>query len=342
MVNLKMMGNKIMIIFFIVDGGFNVGLGHVYQSITFAQMLTEVAEICFLTKSDMTVVKKINDAGFQVFKFFNDSEILGFLTEKKPNIVIFDKIDVSETFAKDIKMLDKIKLVIFTNMTNANRHADIAVTADIGSNFKNICFTDDETKTTYCYGPKYWILRKQFHEFHNRKKPIPKIVDNILVIFGGSDPANLTTLVVRQLLNLQRHTTIDVILGASFGHVDSFNQALNEYRVANKTINIHRDVANVAQLMHKADVVIVSPGLSAFEALFVGTPILVMPQDLLQKETYQGVFKVIDRDEIAKLLDSIANMDFTYPDQEQIIDMDIAGGTKELIKLIIGDENNVD
>ncbi|MEN6461787.1 MAG: UDP-2,4-diacetamido-2,4,6-trideoxy-beta-L-altropyranose hydrolase, partial [Syntrophomonas sp.] len=326
----------------VVDGGMKIGLGHVYQSITFAKILMNMAEIIFLTKSDKTVVNKIQDAGFLTLQVSNDSEILRFLEENKPDIVIIDKIDVAETLANEIKKDDKIKLVIFTNLTNANRYADVAVTADIGSNFKNIRYKDSQTNTQYFYGPKYWILRKEFHEQHKKNKALPKTVDRILVIFGGSDPSNLTTLVVKELLNLPKYIKIDVILGASFGNHDSLNQVLMEYEVTNRDIHIHKDVAYVAELMYKADLVIASPGLSAFEALYVGTPIIIVPQDLLQKETYQGFFKVIDQEKITNLMDYIVNRNFTYPNQEDIINMNIAGGTEELIQEIIGDEYNVD
>lgn len=337
------MSRKILKIFFIVDGGAKMGLGHVYQSITFAKLLTEIAEICFLTKSGEIVINKISDAGFNVKKLSDDSEIMDYIKRDKPNIVIIDKIDVSESLAKEIKKDGAIKLVIFTNLTDANRYADIAVTADIGSNFKNINFIDDETKTLYFYGPKYWILRKEFHELNKRKKTLSKTVNNILMIFGGSDPSNLTTLVVDELLKTPNDYRLDVIIGGGFGHIDSLNQVLEKYKAADKKISIHKDVPNVAELMYKADVVLASPGLSAFEALYIGTPILVIPQDLLQKETYQDYFKIIDRDEIAsKLLVSIDKKDFTYPGEKDIMNMDIAGGTEQLVNLIIGDKNNVD
>ncbi len=331
------MGSELKKIVFIVDGGYNIGLGHVYQSITLAQELKNVAEICFLTKSDEIVINKIKNAGFQTLHVANDSEIIGFL-EEKPDIVIIDKIDVDETLAKNIKIDNKIRLVIFTNLTNANRYADIAVTADIGSNFKNVRFRDDQTNTLYFYGPKYWVFREEFHELHKKNKVIPKTANNILAIFGGSDPSNLTTMVVKELLNLPKHIKIDVVLGASFGNHDSLNKVLMDYELANRAINIYKDVPYVAELMFKADLVIASPGLSAFEALYVGTPILVIPQDLLQKETYQGFFKVIDKEEIECLLECIVNKNFTYPNHEDIINMNIAGGTEELIQVIIGDE----
>lgn len=335
------MGREAKRIIYVTDGGNKMGLGHVYQSITFAKTLMNLAEISFLTKSDETVASKIKEAGFHTLRVPDDPAILNFIEKSRPDIVIIDKIDVAEFLAKQIKDR-KIKLVIFTNLTDANRYADIAVTADIGSNFKNVRFRDSQTDTLYFYGPKYWIFREEFHELHRMKKVTPKNTDRIMTIFGGGDPSNLTTLVAKELLTLPDHIKIDIVLGASFANYDSLNRVLEDYKAVNRAINIHKDIPYVAELMHKADLVIASPGLSAFEALYVGTPIIVIPQDLLQKQTYQGFFKVIDKEEVEGLLECIANGDFTYPNQEDIIEMDIAGGTEELIQVIIGDEKYVD
>ncbi len=330
------MGSEVKKIVFVVDGGFKIGLGHVYQSITLAQELTSAAEICFLTKSDLTVVNKIKDAGFVTHKLASDFEILGFLQHDPPNIVIFDKIDVSAKLAKEIKRNKEIKLVIFTNLTNANRYADVAITADIGKHYKNIQFMDSETNTLYFYGPKYWILREEFYDYNKMNKAMPTNVDNILVAFGGSDSSNLTTLAIKELMKMPHHSKIDVILGASFRHFESLNRVLEEYKANNKIICVHKDVTNVAELMFKADLVIASPGLSAFEALCVGTPILVIPQDLLQREEFQGRIMLIDKEDIAGLMDKIVNMSFTYPDQENIVNMHIGEGKAEIIKAVLG------
>jgi spore coat polysaccharide biosynthesis predicted glycosyltransferase SpsG len=148
----------------------------------------------------------------------------------------------------------------------------------------------------------------------------------------------LTTLVIKELLKLPHHSKIDVILGACFRHFEPLNRVLEEYKANNKIICVHKDVANVAELMFKADLVIASPGLSAFEALCVRTPILVIPQDLLQREEFQGRIMLIDKENIASLLVQIENMSFTYPNQEDIINMHIGEGTEEIVKAILEDD----
>lgn len=320
---------------FITDGGLEMGMGHVQQSITLAEELKDRAEIFFLTKSDEAVVNQIEDAGFITFKLNNDNEMLNLVQEIRPSTVIIDKIDVDEDFARRLKDSLKVKLAIFTNLTPANKFADIAVTADIGSQFRNIKFLDEKTNTLYFYGPKYWVLRNEFCKFKKKVKKLRNKVEKIVLIFGGSDVSNLTSTVANELLSLNDDFKIDIILGAHFEHLDMLDQVLAQYPSKKENVNVYKNIKNVAELMYKADLVIACPGLSAFEALCVGTPVIVMPHDSLQKETYQGFMRVLDKDEVSKLGDMITNADFTYSHEEHIRRMEIGEGKSELIEEIL-------
>jgi len=327
--------HRLMKIAFVVDGGLEMGMGHVQQSTTLAKELTNIASIVFFTKSGEIVINQIRAAGFNVINPKNDDEMINLLREMNPNIVIIDKLDVAEQFAKEIKESLNSKLVIFTNLTSANKFADIAVTADIGSQFQNIKFIDKKTNTLYYYGPKYWILRQEFYEFKKKEKCFADKVEKILLIFGGSDPSNLTSAVLSELLSLNYDFKIDIIVGAQYIYLDTVNQVLMQHPNKKSHINLYNNVKNVAELMYSADLVIASPGLSAFEALCVGTPVIVMPQDMLQKETYEGFMRILDKTEVHKLSNMIASKNFTYPNEENILTMQIGEGKSELIEIIL-------
>jgi spore coat polysaccharide biosynthesis predicted glycosyltransferase SpsG len=252
-----------------------------------------------------------------------------------PDVIVFDKIDVDEQLARDIKNKSSARLVIFTNLTDANRYADVAITADIGSQFKNVSFTDDATHTLYYYGPKYWVLRPEFHEYKRRGKVASHSPTRLLLIFGGSDPANITTVVLDNLLGQNRVFHIAVVLGAHFGHNDAIGAILERHVRSGTTVTVHRNVSNVAELMYDADLVLASPGLSVFEALCVGTPVIVMPQDFLQRETYLGFMQMLDRDSVSELEGMIDTGRFTYPSDDHIVRMEIGEGVSELMDVIM-------
>lgn len=320
---------------FITDGGMHLGLGHVQQSITFARALLPNADICFLTKSDALIVARIAEAGFTVTGLENDSSILRKLQELRPDVVIFDKLDVDETLASDIKQNLSTRLVIFTNLSGANKFADIAVTADIGSAFENLRYIDKDTGTLNFYGPRYWVLRPEFDAYHQKGKVRAAATEQVLLIFGGSDPANLTSVALDQLLSLDRHLEIDAVLGSHFSHEADVLEMLQRHEKKCARVKLYRNIKNVAELMYRADLVIASPGLSAFEALRVGTPIVVVPHDSLQRDTYQGHMRMIERNELWKLGSMIEAGDFTYPNDQPISRMEIGQGVHELKEVIM-------
>ncbi|MDO9005996.1 MAG: glycosyltransferase [Aquabacterium sp.] len=320
---------------FVTDGGAHLGLGHVQQSMALARELISHADITFITKSDHTVRNKITENGFKTIGLENDGEIFNHLELMDPDVVIFDKLDVAEALACKIKQELRARLIIFTNLSTANRFADVAVTADIGSRFENIRFLDEQTNTEYLYGPRYWVLRRDFYEYQKRGKEQVKSPTKILLIFGGSDPANLTSAALDQLLGLKRHLIIEVVLGAHFFHDEDLQTILQKHQDKRENVKVHRNISNVAELMHRSHLVIASPGLSAFEALKVGTPIIIVPHDELQRDTYHGFMRMLGRDELERLGVMIEHKDFTYPADEAITRMQIGEGLEDLKDIIL-------
>lgn len=322
----------------ITDGNNQQGLGHIYQSKTLAAYLQEVSplEIKFLTKSEEYIVDIIKKDGFNVVRLKSDDEIFNYLIEDLPNIVIFDKIDVSSLLARKIKQELDLKLVIFTNLTDANEFADISILADIGSDFENIC-EEKGGKIKY-WGPRYWLMRPEFYNYNIRPKEYSKQVRNITIIFGGADPYDYTSLILEQLMSSIEQFSIDVILGAAYKNEHKIHRIISLYKNSKCDVHILRNVENVAELMFCSDLVFVSPGLSLFEALKVGTPILAFFQSDLQKDIYNGYIPTYGKEDVYNVVNMIITRTFVFPYDEFIFKMEIGDGKKEIVDQIL---NNV-
>jgi len=326
---------------FITDGGKNIGMGHIVQSTTLAIEIKAAYkhfDIIFLTKSAKQIIKYIQEHGFNVFRKKTDDELFDTLKDIAPKLIIIDKIDVNEAFAKRIKENLSSKLAIFTNITSANRYADIAVIAviaDFGSNFRNIKYFNEKTNTLYCLGPKYWILRREFYELMKKKKKIPDKIQKILLLFGGSDPLNITTAALERLLTFEEDFFIDVVLGNGFRFYTSLKQVLYNCPVNNKKVEIFRNIKNVAEMMFKADLILTSPGLSLFEALSIGTPAIVFHQNALQADEYKGFISTLEKTEIHNLQSIIKNRKFVDPNSDFISKLEIGQGKEELLKILL-------
>lgn len=314
----------------ITDGSVEMGMGHVYRTLSLANELRKfnVNEIIFFTKSDEDVIKKIEENGFKVIKCSDNNDILKNIKNIKPDVVIIDDLGIEEDFAKNIRELCK-KLIFFDNPNpSSNKYADIVVNAIVGSELKNRKYFDEENKTLYFYGPKYLILRNEFYkvkkEMLSRSKN--KETKNILIAFGGSDPSNLTCKVLEELLSKDRDFNINVVLGPKFQYEDELNNLLKRYSKSDK-IKIYKNIDNMAELMKDNDLIITSPGMTMFEALFLGIPVVVLYQNELQRECYDDYLKKISKTHLNPLKEGY------FIDAEHT-DLHIGKGKFEIIEAI--------
>lgn len=323
----------------ITDGNNTLGMGHVYQSATLANaLLTKIdsqSRIFFITKSDHIVIDRLSETGFGVNQYPDDDAILNALMRESPDRIIFDKLDVSPLLAKQIKEIIGCKLIIFTNLTEANQYADMTVLADIGSNFRNVCIKDSDSGAVHYYGPKYWVLRPEFWTYAKRVKSPLINVNKVLLIFGGADQSNFTSLVLNELLCMKSAFEITIIVGAAFKNHKELNTVIEQNRKTQSKFQIIHNLKNVAEAMHRSDVVFASPGLSFFEALAVGTPVLGFHQNELQRDVYKGYLTTLDKTELFRLSSIIENKSFISPDDPFIASMEIGQGKDEIIRSIL-------
>ena len=219
----------------VTDGGHQIGMGHVQQSLTLARRLKDSASIVFLTKSDDVIVEVICESGFEAVALGDDVEIFASLSERRPDVILFDKIDVSVDLVKRIRRSLNAKVVIFTNLTSANDQAHMVVlprapdlSTGAGTRFDNIEIKDSSTGKLSFYGPKYWVLRPEFSSYKAIGKKTSETPSKLLLAFGGSDPTNLTSLVLDTLIRSGDKYEVDIILGRHFGHFVELNEVLSE------------------------------------------------------------------------------------------------------------------
>ena len=323
----------------ITDGNNTLGLGHIYQSMTLANFLSKKthnkAIIYFITKSGKKIVNLLKETNYPVFYYSNDNLIFNALRNENPDRIIFDKLDVSPVFAKKIKEELSARLIIFTNLTAANQYADVNVLADIGSDFKNIYQSDKVSHQTKFFGPRYWLLRPEFYKFIGKKKKKSVFIENIMIIFGGADKSNFSTLILNELLNSDDKFFIKLVLGAVFKNNQEIINLINSKHHSKSSVQVLSNVKNVADIMSNSDLVFASPGLSFFEALAVGTPVICYHQNNLQRDTYKGFFRTYGKADVKKTSSLIISKTFIYPDEPFIKNLNIGEGKDDILYEIL-------
>jgi spore coat polysaccharide biosynthesis predicted glycosyltransferase SpsG len=319
----------------ITDGNNQLGMGHVYQSMTLGNYLLEkmssTDELFFITKSSENVIELLKTTNCSVFHCVNDDLIFEKLRITKPDRIVFDKLDVAPELAKNIKENLEAKLIICTNLTEANKYADVTVMAGMGSDFKNIC-SKANGKTDFL-GPKYWIMRPEFFKYSEKKLSNSHDIKNILLQFGGSDQANLSSYVLEKLLQINPAYNITIIVGNAFEYMDALDRVIDRYKGI--IVKILFNVKEVAQIMSENDLAFVSPGLSFFEALVVGIPVVCFHQNDFQKNAWLGNIITLDKNDIEQLPSILKQRKFIFPSDSFIANMEIGRGKDEFVKEIL-------
>ncbi|MFZ3132919.1 MAG: hypothetical protein WA125_17880, partial [Desulfosporosinus sp.] len=212
---------------------------------------------------------------------------------------------------------------------------DMTVLAGMGSNFKNVCEKDAISGKVHYYGPKYWMLRPEFFIYTKKtKKPLSR-VRNIMLIFGGVDQSNLTSAVINELLGMGFTFEIIAVVGAAFNHHEELNAVIKQNRTTLSKVQIVQNLKNVAEAMHSSDVVFASPGLSYYEALATGTPVVGFHQNEMQRDVHSEYLTTLDKSELYKISSIIKNKSFISPDDPLISSMEIGHGKDEIIHAIL-------
>ncbi|MFA6409829.1 MAG: UDP-2,4-diacetamido-2,4,6-trideoxy-beta-L-altropyranose hydrolase [Gammaproteobacteria bacterium] len=317
----------------ITDGGFSMGMGHVYRTISLANRLSLHAIVQFITQSDEVVVNKIKGNNFSIRKVDDLKEMKDFLCEYRPDVVVIDKLYVDEEFAEFIKVNLFAKLVIFGNVSAANHHADLVINAVIGTDYKNTSYVDKKRGTLYLEGPRYLVLRREFYSMKNTYKFRNKL-EKILLLFGGSDPANLTSKVLAKLLEMNPSFKITVVLGSAFQFDDVVHNLLKRKKAAD--VVVHIDVNNVYNYMVNSDLVLTSPGTTMFESFCIGTPTVAFYQNPSQREIFHGFGPLYEFDKIVDFKNFLYRFYSKYVIQKVEIDkLEVGEGKENIINAIL-------
>jgi len=189
----------------------------------------------------------------------DDNDFFDFLKVWKPDIVVNDCLDTSKEYIQKLKSLVK-RVVTIEDLGEGAEYADAVINA----------LYDKKIKSYNQYS-----LRDEF--LVNTPKEFSKEVNNVLVMFGGTDPSNLTKKIYNLTLKLSEiypNITFNFITGSGY---DSEKNGI--YTQKNRNIYVHNDVKRVSDYMRNADLAFTSQGRTVFELASLGVPSIVLAQN---------------------------------------------------------------
>lgn len=285
----------------VTSGGREAGMGHVYECITLANRLE--AAVTVLVGNDCPAVDLVADSGHDYRRYRGADDLREALSELDPAPVVFDHPALTESLlASASEAVPDARVVTIGNMKN-NLPVGVANYADVVVNYwKHLTDRESvrrvEDGTVYLEGLGYLLFREEFYAFEDAWTPTGDL-DRVLLQFGGSDPSNHSTWALSELALTPKAYDVEVVLGPGFDHNDALAAALADVDAERYTVV--RNADGVARRMARTDVLVASPGMTTFEALFVGCPVVAVNQTPVHRETFGAFEFTYDRSDIPDL-----------------------------------------
>jgi spore coat polysaccharide biosynthesis predicted glycosyltransferase SpsG len=128
-------------------------------------------------------------------------------------------------------------------------------------------------------GALYMVLDASFCRLHRMPKPISEKIKSVWVNLGGGDSRRYFLKIMHGLRSWGRELTVTGAPGfASWGQESLGRQ---DWR----PLQFHWETGEIARSLYEADLAITAGGLSAYESLCSGTPLMALSYDAHQQRT---------------------------------------------------------
>jgi CMP-N-acetylneuraminic acid synthetase/spore coat polysaccharide biosynthesis predicted glycosyltransferase SpsG len=260
-----------------VEGYSEIGLGHIYRGLLLGyRLIDHNIKFVLSEKSDLGI-KKIEDSYFPYVVIQKSNDMLDLISDFESDILVNDMLDTTESYVKLCKSTG-VRVVNFEDLGPGAIHAD-AVINDLyekKNDFKN-----------HYWGSDYYCIRDEF--LLAKPTEFKEVVEEVLVIFGGTDPHNLTKRVfdVIQTIDIKNiHYTFILGMGYKRG-----NELIEFSKNQDLNVDFIQDVKLMTEHMGKADIAISSQGRTMLELASIGVPTILLAQNEREQHHEFGYLK---------------------------------------------------
>lgn len=249
-------------IFILTEGGKNIGLGHITRCTSIYQAFEEVGiQSQLIVNGDETVLDLLRDKNCKVFDWLNDQKML-FATVKDADIVFID------SYLADYDLYEKISNLVKTAVYFDD---DIRIKYPKGFVLNGAVFAEQmpypkRTDVTYLLGAQYTSLRKEFWDVP--AKSIRDNIETVMITFGGMDTYNITSQVLRLLVDTHPELLKKVIVAKGFANTTE----IEELKDNNTELIYYPGPAEMKEVMLESDIAISAGGQTIYELARIGVP----------------------------------------------------------------------
>jgi UDP-2,4-diacetamido-2,4,6-trideoxy-beta-L-altropyranose hydrolase len=283
-------------VIFRVDASQRIGSGHVMRCLVLAKAIqNKDAEIIFLTRNHIGNLNQlISSKGYEVRSLpllvdglqsklsgyeqwlgveqeVDAKQSIALLDGTEPDLLIVDHYALDKGWESRLRPYVK---TIFVVDDLANRKHDCDWLLDQNYNLDITRYDRWATADTVkLLGPQYSLLRDEFTRWRAHIRYRKGRINRIFLFFGGSDPDNLTLLVLRALQHPQLcHIAVDVVIGIG----NPYGNDIQNFVAEHPNTKLYVQVENMAELMINTDLAVGAGGSTTWERMALGLPSVVV------------------------------------------------------------------
>jgi spore coat polysaccharide biosynthesis predicted glycosyltransferase SpsG/CMP-N-acetylneuraminic acid synthetase len=310
------------------DASREIGMGHLYRALAFAQEIA-LHEVILTTKTDLGAAF-FSKYPFNLKVFDSEGEFVKFVVKESPDLLVLDILNTDAAYINSLKGR-KSKIVSFEDFGTGAEKVDLLI-SDLYKNYSK------KIQNQFT-GINYALISPSF-ETLDLKIVCKEKIQTVLVIFGGTDPSNLTEKTLKALSLIEKNINIIVVCGRG---KKGNSISLSEYGLSGE---VYYDVEVMPLVMVKADFAISSCGRTITELLSLGIPTLALAQnekELMHTHASQsngvinlGLGSIISESLLAKhIIKIIENYELRKTLHERALEEISSRSNKKIIKEIL-------
>jgi UDP-2,4-diacetamido-2,4,6-trideoxy-beta-L-altropyranose hydrolase len=263
-----------------VDANTRMGIGHLMRCLALAQAWKDVGgQVIFITACQSEeLLQRLREERFDIhllgrpYPDPSDWDRTKDVLASHPNAwVVLDGYHLDETYQQKVKEAGHRLLVIDDIAHLRHYYADIVLNQNLHAEQLHYSY---EPYTRLLLGTRYVLLRREFLDWKDWKRGVPKVARRVLVTLGGSDSENHTLKVIKALQEVDvPGLEAIVVIGPNNPHTQELETFIGQSQIPIRLIG---DVRNMPELLASVDMAVSSAGTTTWELLFLRIPILAL------------------------------------------------------------------
>ena len=282
-------------ILFRADSSSFIGTGHIMRDLVLSKQYKTENIIFAVRELDGNINYKIEEEGYnKLILQTNDFEELDkIIKELNIDMIIIDHYEINYDFEKKLKELNPNLIIFVFDDTYEKHFCDILLNHNISADekkYKNLVLKHCELRC----GSKYTLLREEFKEFKEAKNKQTKQTNKnktIFIAMGGSDHSNINIDILKVVNKVRKDYEQNIKVNMVTTSANKNLEKLKDYCKNKKWINLHINSKQIAKLMIKSNLAIVTPSVTINEVYYLGLPILGIKTAQNQIDMYEFLKK---------------------------------------------------